>query len=1292
MKKFNIIILMLFAAVITVSAASKTKLYVNPGHGGYTSNDRQTSMPSVNGVKLPVGSNGYNNSNCFWESSGNTYRALGVQYFWKKRVNSNIKLSRSSNTQDGDLSLSTISAAASSYGGYFMSLHTNAGNASANYVIVMCRSISKSNYGAYSSTSLAMSKAAANWHDYVKLTSLTYSTPRGMTDRQFYSGSSLGVLNTNTAPGYLAESWFHDYRPEAFRLCSEGYNYFLAWQLMRAYVESPGLDINLYPIIVGDIRDISKSCGYTSYTTRDRDRFLAINGATVTLRNVASGGTKTYTTDQFNNGFYTFYDCVDGATYEITVEKAGYKTVTKTITVGATGKGSQHKVNFDLEEGTNSGISASPSSVDFGEINAESTATKTITVTGSGLTNAITVSSSNTAEFAINTTSLAKTGGSLTITYKPASAGSHSTTITLTSGSHKKTVVVSGSAKNPPLTFSEGWNFSETSAKNQSWTSDKTKIRNMAFGAGKLYVVNAADGKINIIKAQTGEQIGELNMSGVSGGTLKVMDVNYLDGKIIATNLATTAEGENELKVYVWDNDTAAPWVLLNTTNIGGTVRLGDTFNISGNLTSGTLYFAEGKADTDTKVVTYSISNGKATATPEVIKVTEDGSVGVQFGLSPRVIPEANGKFWCIGQNYNPTLFDSEGLVMASIKAESLNDECAGNTFKAFSFKGTSYALATTYEYNATSAERLRKGRAVLLDGTNGWAEADKVGEYPSAGLGTTRNTSMSSDIEVAVNGNSGVEMWVLVHNQGIAYYKHGTVPTYTYTDPTDPIISASSYTVNLTGYVNGEPGTANINVSSANLTNDIKVSLSGDSEFSINKTSIAKNTQGSIVVTYAPKEDGNHTATITLSSAGAPNVTISLKGTSKANLNDYVQEMKEGWIYGGNTTQPSWLNITSSGTTRFIAENEGKLYVLNCSPWGTPEIKILDAYTGEDTGSTVNLDGIASSLTQISSIRFVNGTLVAANAVNANHTFTVYAWKNGVTSAPTKILEDTTHGGLVMGSNISISGNLTNGYIWTTDDGVKNVLRYTISGGSVNTTPSVITLKDSSSAQIELKGSRGAGEVVPNEDGSFWVVGQSAYPTLFNASGVKQSEMNAAVVNNNNHGTAMKLFTFGEKKYAATVSYLEGQMNGYFTLANITNGIAATTGYNCSYPKAGLGATANDQNMSSIAQSISNNGYRLNIWVCCARQGVAYYYFDGNLSSGVENVTNNTMTVTRNGATINVNGADAAAIALYSMNGSMVRFINNTNEIDVDGLNGLYIIVVADKNGETHTEKIVIR
>lgn len=825
--------------------------------------------------------------------------------------------------------------------------------------------------------------------------------------------------------------------------------------------------------------------------------------------------------------------------------------------------------------------------------------------------------------------------------------------------------------------------------------TDYSTFRNMAFGDGKLYVVNNSS-EILILNAQTGEKLGDLNMTGVEGGTLDVMDVNYVNGKVVACNLATTAEGDNVLKVYVWDNDNATPWVLLETTNIGETVRLGDTFNLKGDLTNGTLYFAEGKADTDAKVVSYAITNGVASTTPAVLTVTDDGTTGVQFGLSPRVIPESDGKFWCVGQNYYPTLFDADGLVMASVNSAALNEECAGNTFKAFTFKGTSYALATTYEYNATTSERLRKGRAVQLDGTAGWAESTNIGEYPATGLGSTRNTTMSSGIEVAVNGTSGVEMWVLVHNQGIAYYKHGTVPEYTYADPTAPIIYSSVSKLDLSGYVNGKTGEAAITVSGANLTEDIQASISGSADFTVSPATISKDAEGVLEVTFTPSTVGTHTATLTLSSAGASDVTITLSGTGLANLNDYVQEMKEGWNYGGNTTQPSWLNITASGTTRFIAENEGKLYALNCSPWGTPEINILDAYTGEDTGSDVNLDGVSGGLTTISSIRFVDGTLVAANACNANHTFTVYAWKDGVSAAPAKILEDATHGGLIMGTNVAISGNLTNGYIWATDDGVKNVLKYTITGGNVSTTPTVIALKKDGEA-ISLIGSRGAGEVVPNEDGTFWVVGQSAYPTLFAADGTYNMEMNAGALNNNNHGTALKFFDYGDKKYAAAVAYTdEGQMNGYFTLCNVTNGIELTTGYNCKYPAAGLGATANEQNLSSICQSLSNDDYRLNIWVCCALQGVAYYYYDGQISTGVENVVAEPedveVALVKNGCTLEIAGVEAAAVAVYSINGTLVRMVNNTNEVDVEGLNGVYVVAVVDATGATHTQKVILK
>ena len=104
MKKIYALIMLLAAVSVSADAASKWKLYLNPGHGGYNSNDRQIVMPAVNGVKFTE------TQGCFWESEGNTYRAWAVEYFWKKRVNNNIKLSRYTNTSAGDLGLSTIAS------------------------------------------------------------------------------------------------------------------------------------------------------------------------------------------------------------------------------------------------------------------------------------------------------------------------------------------------------------------------------------------------------------------------------------------------------------------------------------------------------------------------------------------------------------------------------------------------------------------------------------------------------------------------------------------------------------------------------------------------------------------------------------------------------------------------------------------------------------------------------------------------------------------------------------------------------------------------------------------------------------------------------------------------------------------------------------------------------------------------------------------------------------------------------------------------------------------------------
>jgi hypothetical protein len=166
----------------------------------------------------------------------------------------------------------------------------------------------------------------------------------------------------------------------------------------------------------------------------------------------------------------------------------------------------------------------------------------------------------------------------------------------------------------------------------------------------------------------------------------------------------------------------------------------------------------------------------------------------------------------------------------------------------------------------------------------------------------------------------------------------------------TDPRIYTSTNALSLECYA-GETTTATLNVSSANLTGDITLTLNdANGVFSIDETTIAladaKN--ATITVTYAPQEVGTHTATITLSSNGAPDVTVTLNGTATAaplvvynpvmlpadeskitatsfradwtdqtvaqNVVSYTLEVNEKPSTGGLIAEADWSNAPSSG------------------------------------------------------------------------------------------------------------------------------------------------------------------------------------------------------------------------------------------------------------------------------------------------------------------------------------------------------------------------------------------
>ena len=127
------IILLLLGALVVASGAyakrmSELKIYINPGHGGYTSDDRPIRIYPFE----------QNDTLGYWESKSNLYKGLHM-YHILDSLGATPYLSRIKNTQADDRSLSGIAAEANSLGvDLFFSIHSNAGE-NVNYPLMLYR-------------------------------------------------------------------------------------------------------------------------------------------------------------------------------------------------------------------------------------------------------------------------------------------------------------------------------------------------------------------------------------------------------------------------------------------------------------------------------------------------------------------------------------------------------------------------------------------------------------------------------------------------------------------------------------------------------------------------------------------------------------------------------------------------------------------------------------------------------------------------------------------------------------------------------------------------------------------------------------------------------------------------------------------------------------------------------------------------------------------------------------------------------------------------------------------------
>ena len=347
--------LSLFVALVCVAmyAFSAQKLYINPGHGSYTGDSRPMgtiAYPLKNGLPDTLG---------FYESNTNMWKSLYLYEKLNATGKYSLKMSRwkTGGSQNGtyNKALSTIANEAANWGGYFISIHSNAATegTTTNYLLLIHRGYNNS---ATNSGSIPFEKAI--WKRMFKINEqgFEYNSHYSMTSMNIKGGLSMngwdyGVLR-HSRPGTLSEGYFHTYQPARHRAlnpdwcCQEGVRYF------RGIQDYFGFGKETKGYIMGAVRTKEKSLNQTYYKSAGsagNDKYAPINGAKIVLRDADNNVIKTncypyvkrmkknqdyYTTDGNYNGVFVFENLKPGK-YTIYVHAKGYKDYTKELTVTA---------------------------------------------------------------------------------------------------------------------------------------------------------------------------------------------------------------------------------------------------------------------------------------------------------------------------------------------------------------------------------------------------------------------------------------------------------------------------------------------------------------------------------------------------------------------------------------------------------------------------------------------------------------------------------------------------------------------------------------------------------------------------------------------------------------------------------------------------------------------------------------------------------------------------------------------------------------------------------------------
>ena len=306
------------------------------------------------------------------------------------------------------------------------------------------------------------------------------------------------------------------------------------------------------------------------------------------------------------------------------------------------------------------------------------------------------------------------------------------------------------------------WEKSVGSTNLPSWFSptgntERGFAQGYVDGNNRVYIVSRNGGaNIYVYNANTGDSVGTLSTSGISGGLFTVNDADVsTDGVIFVCNMTTDASNvSNPFKVYKYTSEAAAP-VAVVSFNTAGAVRLGDKFTVSGSTAdnSVTIWAASGNTS---DVYKFTTTDNGATFTSSTVNIGT-------FSSTPSAGPLANGDFYYNTNGQSPKKFSSTGTLIGNVPGTVV---ATGSNAIRFITELSGSEYAVTFAYGAGNENaRIFKVPGGVPDSNTTFVGATNP-------LGANSNANGTGDVSVQKVSPFVYNIYVLSTNNGFGAYQ----------------------------------------------------------------------------------------------------------------------------------------------------------------------------------------------------------------------------------------------------------------------------------------------------------------------------------------------------------------------------------------------------------------------------------------------------------------------------------------------------------------------------------------